>query len=131
MCVWFFFLGRGRHTSCAVVTGVQTCALPICSCDSTHASRAEQMRTRSRRRCYLVGVGPAVGGLPSAAFSRRRWASRAGSTTVTPGSEFFQKTSRSTSEGRSDERCVGKECVSTCRSRWMPYHYKQKISSNL
>src|SRR3546814_13657925 len=23
---------------------------------------------------------------------------------------------------RSDERCVGKECVSTCRSRWSPYH---------
>src|SRR3546814_4029763 len=23
---------------------------------------------------------------------------------------------------RSEERCVGKECVSTCRSRWEPYH---------
>src|SRR3546814_3537775 len=23
---------------------------------------------------------------------------------------------------RSDERRVGKECVSTCRSRWWPYH---------
>src|SRR3546814_18383792 len=28
--------------------------------------------------------------------------------------------------GRSEERRVGKECVSTCRSRWSPYHYKQK-----
>src|SRR3546814_12575359 len=27
---------------------------------------------------------------------------------------------------RSDERRVGKECVSTCRSRWSPYHYKKK-----
>src|SRR3546814_17691130 len=26
---------------------------------------------------------------------------------------------------RSEERRVGKECVSTCRSRWTPYHYKQ------
>src|SRR3546814_10401086 len=26
----FFFSSRRRHTSCAVVTGVQTCALPIC-----------------------------------------------------------------------------------------------------
>src|SRR3546814_19067868 len=26
---------------------------------------------------------------------------------------------------RSDERRVGKECVSTCRSRWSPYHYKK------
>src|SRR3546814_7881541 len=26
------------------------------------------------------------------------------------------------SEERSEERRVGKECVSTCRSRWTPYH---------
>src|SRR3546814_18691541 len=25
---------------------------------------------------------------------------------------------------RSEERRVGKECVSTCRSRWWTYHYK-------
>src|SRR3546814_17171621 len=29
-------------------------------------------------------------------------------------------------ERRSDERRVGKECVSTCRSRWSPYHKKKK-----
>src|SRR3546814_20766454 len=28
---------------------------------------------------------------------------------------------------RSEERRVGKECVSTCRSRWSPYHSKQNI----
>src|SRR3546814_12749095 len=27
---------------------------------------------------------------------------------------------------RSEERRVGKECVSTCRSRWSPYHKKTK-----
>src|SRR3546814_20647065 len=27
--------------------------------------------------------------------------------------------------GRSEERRVGKECVSTCRSRWSPYHEKK------
>src|SRR3546814_11657064 len=34
---------------------------------------------------------------------------------------------------RSEERRVGKECVSTCRSRWSPYHYKkkQKTSKNI
>src|SRR3546814_11170950 len=26
------------------------------------------------------------------------------------------------------ERRVGKECVSTCRSRWSPYHYKTTIN---
>src|SRR3546814_15846515 len=29
-------------------------------------------------------------------------------------------------EARSEERRVGKECVSTCRSRWSPFHYKKK-----
>src|SRR3546814_21060533 len=28
---------------------------------------------------------------------------------------------------RSEERRVGKECVSTCRSRWSPSHYKKNI----
>src|SRR3546814_6836891 len=29
VCVSFFFSSRRRHTRCALVTGVQTCALPI------------------------------------------------------------------------------------------------------
>src|SRR3546814_11884922 len=29
--------------------------------------------------------------------------------------------------GRSEERRVGKECVSTCRYRWSPDHEKKKI----
>src|SRR3546814_13971199 len=32
----------------------------------------------------------------------------------------FPKTQ--TAHDRSEERRVGKECVSTCRSRWSPYH---------
>src|SRR3546814_17923135 len=31
---------------------------------------------------------------------------------------------------RSEERRVGKECVSTCRSRWSLYHYKKKTRNN-
>src|SRR3546814_3889648 len=30
-CCFFFFSSRRRHTRCALVTGVQTCALPILS----------------------------------------------------------------------------------------------------
>src|SRR3546814_17319669 len=30
MAYFFFFASRRRHTRCALVTGVQTCALPIC-----------------------------------------------------------------------------------------------------
>src|SRR3546814_16642056 len=29
---------------------------------------------------------------------------------------------------RSEERRVGKECISTCSSRWSPYHYKKTDS---
>src|SRR3546814_14036010 len=32
---------------------------------------------------------------------------------------------------RSEERRVGKECVSTCRSRWSPYHSKKKQNCEL
>src|SRR3546814_12739119 len=33
-------------------------------------------------------------------------------------------------DGRSEERRVGNECVSTCRSRWSPYHTKKKKQTN-
>src|SRR3546814_4150874 len=33
MCSFFFFSSRRRHTRCALVTGVQTCALPISRSD--------------------------------------------------------------------------------------------------
>src|SRR3546814_21161648 len=32
--------------------------------------------------------------------------------------------------GRSEERRVGTECVSTCRSRWSPDHYKKTTYSS-
>src|SRR3546814_19117235 len=31
---------------------------------------------------------------------------------------------------RSEERLVGKACVSTCRSRWWPYHEKKTATKN-
>src|SRR3546814_19565773 len=31
-------------------------------------------------------------------------------------------------QNRSEARRVGKECVSTCRSRWSPYNEKKKIN---
>src|SRR3546814_16446246 len=33
--------------------------------------------------------------------------------------------------GRSEERRVGKECVSTCRSRWSPYHSQKTNAQNV
>src|SRR3546814_3974234 len=84
---WFFFSSRRRHTRCALVTGVQTCALPIC-----------------QRRDYIEGFS-----LSEAEFKPVR-------EELSPESRKFLV------KQRSEERRVGKECVSTCRSRWSPYH---------
>src|SRR3546814_6571265 len=43
-CFIFFFSSRRRHTRCALVTGVQTCALPIYGTDPCPGDHA-------RRRC--------------------------------------------------------------------------------
>src|SRR3546814_10312285 len=84
---FFFFSSRRRHTRCALVTGVQTCALPI----SSAAGRSCQ-----------GGPGDIPRGASPAAQDQISIAGR--------------------TRPRSEERRVGKECVSTCRSRWSPYH---------
>src|SRR3546814_8219720 len=40
ICYWcsFFFSSRRRHTRCALVTGVQTCALPIYAIEADRAA---------------------------------------------------------------------------------------------
>src|SRR3546814_5253666 len=38
------------------------------------------------------------------------------------GVEFRVNLRKRLRQQRSEERRVGKECVSTCRSRWSPYH---------
>src|SRR3546814_7559294 len=78
---FFFFSSRRRHTRCALVTGVQTCALPI------YAHVSEIYRDVKIAEIY-------------------------------EGTNEIQKWI----VARSEERRVGKECVSTCRSRWSPYH---------
>src|SRR3546814_2097425 len=83
---FFFFSSRRRHTRCALVTGVQTCALPI-------YQLANPLRREGDRTTDQLLVRP----------SGRLGAFR----------EHV---------ARSEERRVGKECVSTCRSRWSPYH---------
>src|SRR3546814_13566107 len=44
--------------------------------------------------------------------------------------DYAQRTGRDVSlfkfHRRSEGRRVGKECFSTCRSRWSPYHYKKQ-----
>src|SRR3546814_6311105 len=107
MCVlllffFFFFSSRRRHTRCALVTGVQTCALPILlqlstldlqieireALDANPLLEADEETTDLAEELPL----PVMPEQPERALER------------------------------SEERRVGKECVSTCRSRWSPYH---------
>src|SRR3546814_2307068 len=57
--VIFFFSSRRRHTSCALVTGVQTCALPISAvpCDRPLPCGTARLGYRASRRALLLGSG--------------------------------------------------------------------------
>src|SRR3546814_7252467 len=101
-----FFSSRRRHTRCALVTGVQTCALPILA-----------------QAAWILGfkmldVKPADGTLYYFVGSDKLRFRQP----VTPGDQLILEATFISCKRRSEERRVGKECVSTCRSRWSPYH---------
>src|SRR3546814_9728049 len=50
----FFFSSRRRHTSCALVTGVQTCALPIGRLIAVFRSHRLALRTTGRATHRVV-----------------------------------------------------------------------------
>src|SRR3546814_14928422 len=54
----FFFSSRRRHTRCALVTGVQTCALPICAAFEGRGSRGHtgKLAERAAGRAIVCGV---------------------------------------------------------------------------
>src|SRR3546814_9277855 len=47
-CFLFFFSSRRRHTRCALVTGVQTCALPIYPVAKPDVDKRKQRRSDKR-----------------------------------------------------------------------------------
>src|SRR3546814_12980280 len=56
----------------------------------------------------------------------------AGATTrVLPAVHFLAVCLPEIRRQRSEERRVGKECDSTCRSRWSPYHYNKRHITTL
>src|SRR3546814_1541183 len=107
LITFFFFPSRRRHTRCALVTGVQTCALPIC--DPVLA-----------RHAATIAAAPAkwVGYLSSTGV----YGDSGGAWIDESAQVAGRRPNRNAADLRSEERRVGKECVSTCRSRWSPYH---------
>src|SRR3546814_5230707 len=66
--ICFFFSSRRRHTRCALVTGVQTCALPISrQCNADFEWRGQRAEIEARFECFaeLFGerVAAAAGGM--------------------------------------------------------------------
>src|SRR2546421_4527059 len=94
--LFFFFFQAEDGIRDLIVTGVQTCALPISRCRRA-ARRPERSAPFSRSR------------RPPGEGAERRPRRKAAAT---------HPTCRGTAQTRSEERRVGKEC----RSRWSPYH---------
>src|SRR3546814_15475253 len=69
----FFFSSRRRHTRCALVTGVQTCALPICR--GAGAALADLLGTQCRlgKRGFDLHVDDAAHLLSFRTYSEKRW----------------------------------------------------------
>src|SRR3546814_7909836 len=117
MCL-FFFSSRRRHTRCALVTGVQTCALPILG----------EIRLNSPLSSYplsfqhtakiiddrLALVGDSAHGMHPIAGQGLNLGLRDVGALVDVLDEARRLGLRS------EERLVGKECVSMCKSRLAP-----------
>src|SRR3546814_7738353 len=55
VCCLFFFSSRRRHTRCALVTGVQTCALPI-----LRGNAVEAATSNGQSRSFVSAIPTAV-----------------------------------------------------------------------
>src|SRR3546814_20487622 len=118
--LWFFvFASRRRHTKCALVTGVQTCALPISPGDAQVV--VDELVAVVQRVAGDRGDGPSfarvagqlVAGAPPGEGDRVADAAH--------GPPCGR-------EQRSADRRLRQECVSPCRSRWSTLLYKRQIT---
>src|SRR3546814_3909278 len=124
----FFFSSRRRHTRCALVTGVQTCALPISNDVSiTVQDNGKGIDEIVRNKIFQPNFTTKSSGTGlGLAFVKQTIESIGGTIRFNTqrgiGTTFFIIIPRK----RSEERRVGKECVSKCRSRWPPNYTKKK-----
>src|SRR3546814_19945387 len=118
-----------------MVTGASTADLAVILIDARKG-----VLTQTRRHSFLAHllgirhivlavnkmdlVGYDKGVFDRITLAYRAFASEIGVTNFTaiPISGFKGDNITGASPNRSEERRVGTECVSTCRSRWSPYH---------
>src|SRR3546814_1335005 len=136
MCsYYFFFSSRRRHTRCALVTGVQTCALPIFYCSITGFGQTGPYAPRAGYDFLIQGMGglmsvtgekdefggtPQKAGVALADIMTGLYSTIAilGALHQRDRSGAGQYIAMALLDVRSEERSVGKGCVSTCSSRW-------------
>src|SRR3546814_18646045 len=126
----FFFSSRRRHTRFALVTGVQTCALPISSLAlPDRLARAVESHSLRPRQW-------AVRALPSPAWSARIPLGRR--TVVGHGSSAMARRARTADQGRGDRpRCdrpyqAGLSIVrESCRERVSPWSFVTLLARSL
>src|SRR3546814_6271271 len=111
-CVLFFFSSRRRHTRCALVTGVQTCALPIYRFIDAPEDLKELLVKEMRDGDVLLLKGSHGSRIHELVETLK---DSSDGQAVENGIGDFGPAREA---ARSEERRVGKECVSTCRSRW-------------
>src|SRR3546814_16957750 len=132
-CVVFFFSSRRRHTRCALVTGVQTCALPILLAALHERSRSGlgqhidmalldcqvAMLANQNLNYMTTGTAPRrAGNAHQNLVPYQVFAAADGHLIVAVGNDSqFKAYCQAIDRPRSTERRVGKECVSNGRKR--------------
>src|SRR3546814_10002536 len=116
----FFCSSRRRHTRCALVTGVQTCALPIYE---TGISQVELRRKNFIPPDAFPYQTPVALQYDSGDYD----ATLDAALKLADVDGFPRRKQEAASRGKlrglgSEERRVGNACVSPCRSRWSPSH---------
>src|SRR3546814_19229450 len=136
--LWFFFSSRRRHTICALVTGVQTCALPISRFDSapptmnSNTKRHEPIaRSQGRPKIIKNNILPSTCTPPACTNRALTKLSARPPCTASYHCCNDAGSPPDTVPPSSEERRVGKACVSTCRSRWSPYHTTKTTLRNV
>src|SRR3546814_12621301 len=120
---------RRRHTRCALVTGVQTCALPIsdfpmyryCNVDDLLADFVFSHPCLSLGALGVLARATACiyfTARPSVFVSGRYMPAPA----YRPPVDCWRSRRGRPRCSRSEERRVGKECGCTCSTRWGRYH---------